>query len=388
MIKSSLTKTAQLACAFLLAGPMVGCGDDGGTSGDPPDAGIDAMATDGGGIDACVGGHGGGCIDSPFSLAEGGEFRLERFKYNPQNDDDLAAHAFFFRGQTPEFRELAGPEITLRAELVADGYTCHDMRRGDYFDNGFSAEAQLVADSRDYFDVGGARLTNADDATDVIELASSIGNADADATTDASASLQHDILFKGDLDTVVTLGARYLPEIDGSAEYGSLDLKYGQSASGDEMADSNGNGVPQVYMPAGFTMTLPTEADFYPALPFTKGEDTFLEYTIDNPEPVGGADGYPTIVPFIGFVDAGEVQAYCFKTTKGVLDDGKFTVPHEVLEILPAAPAEPGYIIFGRFTHVAWEVGGGDLTRMDFVGVECLISDDWSVAEADRKSVV
>lgn len=385
--KSSLQRMAQIAGTCLLAGSLVGCGDDGNNN-NPPDAGPDANQglIDGGGgtPDACVGGHGGGCFDSPFQLAEGGEFRLERFKYNPDNDDDLAAHGFFFSGQTPDFRPLAGPEIELRQEILDKKYTCHDMRQGNFFDNGKSPEAQTVVDTREYYDVGGARLINADDENDVIELVSSVGSTDVDAVTDLSASLQHEILFKGSPDTNVGLFSRYLPEIDGSAEYGSLDLKYGQSAAGDELADENGNGTPQIYMPAGFTMTSPAEEDFYANLQFVRGQDTVLTYTINNPEPVGeplDQGGYPTIIPFIGFVDDnGKVNAYCFKNFAGELDDGEFIVPYEVYDIIPEAPTT-GYIIFGRFTHCAWEVGREPITRLDLVGVECLISATWQVVD-------
>lgn len=376
--KSSLQQVSRIAGACLLAGSVVACGDDGGGS-TPIDAG--------GTPDACVGsGHTSGCIDSPFQLPEGGEFRLERFQFSPDSTNDaLAGHAFFFRGQTPDFRELAGPAIDLRPD-IAEIYSCHDMRRGDFFDNGKSPEAQVVADSREYFDVGGARLVNTADENDVIELTpNSQDSMNPRATTDESAQLVHDILYKSDPEnTDVQLFARYEPRIDGSSEYPSLDLKFGQSAAGDELSDSNGNGTPQIYMPAGFTMTEPAEENFYEAksLIFTRGVDKILRYTLDNPEPVGEPGGYPTIIPFIGFVDdEGKVNAYCFKNFEGELDDGEFIVPHEVLEIIPAQPSDSAYIIFGRFTHVAWEVQREPLTRLDFVGVECLISFQWEVVD-------
>jgi hypothetical protein len=377
--KSSLQRVSRIAGACLLAGSVVACGgdDDGST---PIDAG------GGGEPDACVGsGHGSGCISSPFQLPEGGEFRLERFKYDPDNNDDLAAHAFFFSGQTPDFRALAGPAIPIpRADITNQKYACYDMNRGDFFDNGKSPEAQIVVDSREYYDVGGARLVNADNPADVIELVSSNVSTEADDTTDLSASLVHEILFKGSPDTAVGLFSRYEPQIDGSAEYSSLDLKYGQSAAGDEMADSNGNGTPLVYVPSGFTMVDPAEADFYGPkdLIFERGVDKVLRYTINNPEPVGEEGGYPTIIPFIGFVDDnGKVNAYCFKELAGELDDGEFIVPYEVYDFIPAQPTT-GYIIFGRFTHVAWEVQREPLTRIDLVGVECLISAQWEVVDA------
>jgi hypothetical protein len=386
--KSSLQPIAQLAGAFLLAGSMAACGDDGGNPPvTPPDAGNGTVPDAGGGgtPDATpCSGHGCPGVDSPFQLAEGGEFRLERFKYDPQNNDDLAAQAFFFSGQEPEFRSLGGTAIPIRAELEALGYECQDFSAGNNFDNGKSPQAQAVVDSREYYDVGAsATLTNVNDANDVITLDKFLGETSAADATDLSAGLVHDILYKGSPDTAVSLFTRYTPEIAGSADFPSLDLKFGESAVGDEMADASGNGTPQIYMPGGFTMTSPREQDFYgpQSLVFTKGQDTVLEYTLNDPEPVGQADGYPTIVPFIGFVDDnGMVNAYCLKVTPGVIDDGTFTVPFEVLDFIPAAPTT-GYVLFGRFTHVAWEVQKEPVTRLDFLGVECLISAQWVVNE-------
>jgi hypothetical protein len=395
--KSSLQRIARIAGAILLAGSMVACGDDN------PDDAVDAGTVDGpsqpppdgGGNDACVGGHGGTCgVTSPFQLPEGGEFRLERFKLDENNTDNLAAHAFLFSGQEPPFRALGGPEIPIRQALADQGYSCADFSPGALFDNGYSEAAQAVADSREYFDVGGARLINAEQANDTIELQTSIGTTDPRGATDESGGLVHKILYKGDVGTDVSLFARYVPEIDGSAAYPSLDLKYGESVVGDEMADADGNGTPQIYMPGGFTMTSPAEADFYApgSLKFTKGQDLTLTYTLNDPEPVGedpATGGYPSITPFIGFVDdGGQVVAYCFKVNPGELDvlpgttdEGEFIVPYEVLEFVPAAPTT-GYVLFGRFTHVAWEVQREPITRLDLLGVECLFSQQWQVADA------
>ena len=394
--KSSLQRIARIAGACLLAGSMVACGDDDPDS-NPVDAGIDAPdqpVIDAGEADACAGGHGGGCTMSPFSLPEGGEFRLERFKRDPQNNDDLAAHAFFFSGQTPDFRPLGGPEVTIPQALRDQGYSCADYRQGNFFDNGYSEAAQAVVDTREYYDVGGARLRNADDPDDVIELATSIGSTEARAATDESSGLVHDTLFKGDIGTSVQLFSRYIPEIDGSADYPSLDLKYGESVTTEDMAGADGTGTPQIYMPAGFLMTSPAEDDFYApkSLQFVRGQDTTLTYQLTNPEPVGedpATGGYPTIIPFIGFVDdGGQVVAYCFKVNTGELDvepgttdEGKFIVPKEILEIIPAAPTV-GYVLFGRFTHVAWEVQREPITRIDLLGIECLISQQWEVLDA------
>jgi hypothetical protein len=390
---NSLKRVIPFAGAFLLAGAMVGCGDDDNTV-DPIDAGPDAaqVPDGGGGIDACVGGHGGGCIDSPFQLPEHGEFRLEQFQYAPSGtgvDDDLAAQAFFFSGQTPAARSLEGKVITIRQALVDQGYVCQDFSDGNNFDNGYTPEAQAVANSRTYVDVGAnATLTNVDNGADVITLDKYLSADDPMLATDLSASLVHDILYRGSKDTAVNLGGQYEPKIAGVLAYPGLELGYGQSAAGDEMADEEtGEGEPKIFMPSDFQMTTPTEADFFaPAgLTFTKGEDLLLEYDIEQPETIGPND-YPTIIVFIGFVAAGGVDAYCLKVTPGELDDGTFTVPSEVLEIIPEDPAADdalSYILFGRFTHVAWEAENlPEPARLDLLGVTCLIAQDWVVNDA------
>jgi hypothetical protein len=386
---NSLKRVIPFAGAFLFAGAMVGCGDD--NPSDPIDAGAeDAAVTDGGGPDACVGmGHAGGCIDSPFALPEHGEFRLEQFQLGPTgtgDEDDLAAQAFFFTGQEPASRSLGGKLIPIRAELVALGYECQDFSDGNNFDNGFTAAAQAVVDSREYIDVGAnATLTNEDDNTDVITL-DKVANG-----VDLSATLTHDTLYQGSKDIEVNLGGTYTPKVAGAGGYLALDLGYGQSAPGDELADpETGEGEPKIYMPSDFQMTQPLEADFFAAagLSFTRGQDLELTYSIDAPETIGGADGFPTIISFIGFVIDGGVDAYCIKYNKGERDDGTFTVPYEVLEFIPADPPEPAaddfnYILFGRFTHVAWEaLNLTEPGRLDFLGVTCLISPTWLVADA------
>ena len=379
---NSLKRVLPYAGAFLLAGALVGCGDD-GNSDNPPDAG--------GGPDASCegGGHASGCVDSPFQLPEHGEFRLEQFQYAPSGtgaDDDLAAQAFFFTGQNPPARSLDGKLLTLRQELVDQGYICQDFSDGNNFDNGYTLAAQAVVDSREYIDVGAfATLTNEDDENDVITLNKVMNGVDL------SASLTHDILYQGDKDTAPNLGGTYTPAVAGGPTYLALDLKFGQSPPGDEMADPvTGVGEPKIYMPSDFQMTSPVEEDFFAAegLTFTKGEDLELTYEIDNPETIGGEGGFPTVIVFIGFVVDGGVDAYCLKINKGELDDGTFTVPAEVLEIIPADPPEPAqddfnYILFGRFTHVAWEVQNlPDPSRLDLLGVTCLISPTWTVNDA------
>lgn len=384
---NSLKRVLPFAGAFLLAGALVGCGDD-GNSNDPIDAGQGVPDGGDGTPDACVGGHGGGCVGSPFALPEHGEFRLEQFQYGPAGvdaEDDLAAQAFFFTDQEPLSRSLGGKRIEIRAELEALGYECQDFSDGNNFDNGYTEAAQAVINSRTYIDVGAsATLTNEDDATDVITLDKVMDGVDL------SASLTHEILYQGSKDVTPNHGGTYLPKVEGSLAYPELELGYGESAPGDEVADPDtGEGQPKIYMPSDFQMTMPVEEDFFAAegLTFTKGQDLQLRYTIDAEETIG-PDDFPTIISFIGFVNNGGVEAYCIKYNQGERDDGTFDVPYEVLEFVTADPEEPAqddfnYILFGRFTHVAWEaLNLADPARLDFLGVTCLISPTWQVNDA------
>ncbi len=150
------------------------------------------------------------------------------------------------------------------------------------------------------------------------------------------------------------------------------------------MTDPYGNGTAQIYVPGRFTMLVPAEAELYgpKSLIFTRGQDTVFYYALEQPEPVGQPGGYPTIIPFIGFVDDnGTVNAYCFEVTPGELDDGEFIVPYEVLDIIPPAPTS-GDVLFGRFTHVAWEAQRAPVSRLDLLGADIRISPQWEVLDA------
>ncbi len=382
---NSLTRVIPFAGAFLLVGTMVGCGDDDGPS-NPVDSGaVDAPVADAGAADACVGGHGEGCVGSPFALPEHGEFRLERFQEGPTGTGDdtrLAAQAFFFNNQNPPVRPFFGTPIPLRQELVDQGYACGDYSAGNWFDNGGTPQAQAVADSRTYIDVGAnATLTNVDDDAEVLTLNKFQSSVDPLDATDFSANVVHDILYQADVDLEVSLGTQYKPAVNGSAAYVALDLGYGEAALTGELADPNGEGDALIYMPSNFAITTP--ANFFdPAgQTFTKGEDFTITYTIDDPEAVGS--GHPTIIPFVGFIKNRQVQAYCSKQTPNVIDDGTFIIPYEVFEVIdqdPAADEEGSYFEFGRFTHSAWEAENlASPGRLDLMGINCLLSPDWVV---------
>jgi hypothetical protein len=371
--KSSLMKLAQLSGAFLLVG-TVGCGDNSdGTT--PVDANAPPPPPD-----ACVGG-GHLCqeVDSPFLLPEGGEIRLERYQLGPNDQDDgISAQAMFWKNQDPPYRGLEGTPITLRAELVALGYGCADFRDGNFFDNGSWPAAQAVADSRDYYDVGeSVTITNTGNPADIVVLPKYARTDDPEGATDFSSSLVHEILYRDDGSYSVERGATYRASIPGSAEYPTLDLKYGEALTGEEMAAADGNGTPLIYMPARYTLTQPAEADYFTdgAVNIVRGQDYTIEYDVSELEP----EDWPGIIAFIGFSRDGEVDAYCTRTFTDVAEDGKFVIPFEVQEIV-ASGAGTGSFFFGRYTHVGWEVQQ-DKTRMDLLGSECKISPNWVLSD-------
>ncbi len=371
----------------LTAGISAGCGDDGGGSGGgTPDANTggpadampavaDAALPDANPCDENAG-HGSGCVDTPFALAEGGEIRLERFQTSEAGTEDLlAAQAFFFKGQTPSFRPLDGIPIELRTELAEKGIACSDFRAGNLFDNGLSTAAQAVVDTRSYYDVGDeVTLTNEDDAADVITLTEEMN------TIDNSSLLNHDMIYLAPAETtIVTLGSTYLPELDGnSLDYPALDLGYGQSIAGDVLADANGDGTPKIYMPEGFTATNPSETELYAGLTATKGEDLIIEYDVANDEP---AD-WPGVITFISFVSpANQVEFTCFNPPT---EEGTFTVPYEIFEE-DINVEEDSYVVMGRFVHAAWEYFQ-DNTRIDLIGTECKVIPQFDIVDATTGS--
>jgi hypothetical protein len=368
--KSSLMKLGQLSGAFLLAGTL-GCGDDGGGETTPVDANVTPPPPD-----ACAGGgHVCGDVDSPFLLPEGGEIRLERYQLGiDDQDDDISAQAMFWKNQDPPYRGLEGKPITLREELVALGYDCADYRDGTFFDNARSEEAQAIADSRDYYDVGeSVTITNTENPADMVVLPKYESADDPAAATDFSSSLVHDILYRDDGSYVVERGATYRPSIAGPAEYPMLDLKYGESFTGEEFADADGNGTPVIYMPGRYTLTQPTEADYYAdgAVNLVRGQDYTIEYDVLELEP----EDWPDIMAFVGFSRNSKVEAYCNRRFTDVAEDGKFVIPFEVQEVI-TPDAENGSFFMGRYTHVAWEVQQ-DKTRLDLIGSECKVSGAW-----------
>ncbi len=326
---------------------LVACGDDDGGT-DTPDAGMTPDAT------ACVG-HGCPGIDSPFQLNEGGEFRLERFQTGPNDSDDrLAAHAFFFKDQEPGTRELLSTPIDVDPAL---GVQCFDFRDGDDFDNGRTPENQMILNSRTYYNAGeNVYLTNVDNGSEVITMA----KIDDGTGIDVSSNMNHKILYQSNPDTTdVSRNSVYRPTIDGDANgLVALDLSDGEFAATRD--DLPAGLEPLLYFPGAFTVTTPTEAEYFAGLALDRASNAVFSWTVTDAAP---ADT-PPIIAFIAFVDAtAKVNAVC--VTLGITD-GTLTVPPNVLEIVPAQ----GALLLGRVTHVAWEARQ-DGTRLDLLGIEC-----------------
>jgi len=379
---------ALLAAAMMLAGCL----------GDPEATPIDAGCIDCDRFlpEPCAGDAGDGCIDpvpcgghacngpwGPLFLGEGGELRLERFQDSADDSvQTLAAQAFFFKGQTPRARLFGEQEVevALRQEVRDKGYVCVDLRAGIYFDNGKTQEAQDIADTREYYDVGTTvTLTSTGEPFEVVRLDKFLRNEDPEGATDLSSGLQHAVLYKGNPARQIRRNTIYEPRIAGSVDYPALDLKWGQSVTGEEVADvETGNGTPQIYMPSAFVLTSPTDEEFFTPgfLTFTRGQDLVITYTGD-----ATPAGWPTILPYANFVDGeGRVRATCLKiptASSAEPDNGELILPHEVLAI--ADPA--GHLVLGRLVHVAWEYGQ-DQSRVDLIGMESKRSPPYTIVDA------
>jgi hypothetical protein len=330
----------------------------------------------------------GGCdeppTEPPFRLGEGGEMRLERFQDSADDSQQtLAAQAFFFKGQEPGARAF-GEQLPLRQEPLEKGYSCLDRRNGAYFDNGKTAEGQVIADTRAYYDVGAtATLTSTGASSQVITLQRFLSSDAPGGGIDPSSGLQHDVLYRGDAAQRIQRNTTYRPSIAGSFEYPALDLKWGETAVGEPLANAvTGEGTPQIYMPSAFVLTSPTEEEFFTPgfLRFTRGQDLTLTYTAE-PRPAG----WPSVLPYVSFVDdEGRVAAFCIKTPfagSGDSDDGEFTVPYEVLDIAPPS----GRLVFGRLVHAAWEYTV-DASRLDLIGMESKRSPPYAIQDLPARA--
>lgn len=318
--------------------------------------------------------------EPPSYLAEGGEMRLERFQDSADDSaQTLAAQAFFFTGQEPGARSFGEP-LRLRRELADNGYACLDRRDGDSFDSGKTAEAQAIADSRAYYDVGqAATLTSTAAPAEVIRLERFLAAEDPAGAIDPSSGLLHDVLYKGDAAQRIRRNTTYRPGIAGSVDYPALDLTWGKTSVGEELAQpQTGLGAPQIYMPSAFALTAPTEEEFFTPgfLAFTRGQDMVLTYAAE-----ARPAGWPAILPYAYFVDGeGRAQAFCVKvpTSRGADgDDGAFVVPYEVLDIAPPS----GRLVFGRMVHASWEYAV-DVSRVDLIGMESKRSPPYAILDA------
>jgi hypothetical protein len=368
--------TRRELCALLAASAMLGgcLGDPKGD--DPP---IDAGCND---CDRAIEPpppDAGPPIEPPYRV-EGGELRLERFQESADDSEQtLAAQAFFFKGQSPGLR-LFGEVLPLRRELVDRRYTCLDRSGGISFDNGKTPEGQAIADTREYYDVGEtATLTSTTAPTRVVTLERFLGADDPEGAIDPSSGLLHDVLYKGDAAQRIPRNTTYRPEIAGSVGYPALDLKWGETSVGEDLAQpETGLGTPQIYMPSAFTLTSPTDEEFFTPgfLLLTRGQDLMFTYTFE-PAP---AD-WPSIVPYAYVVDdQGGIAVFCarFPDVIGMdSEDGEFILPQEALAIAPPT----GRIVLGRLVHAVWEYEV-DTTLVGLIGMESKRSPPYTLQDA------
>jgi hypothetical protein len=303
----------------------------------------------------CVG-H--GCPTGAFDLAEGGEIRIE---YNTFADASMNVNlqGLFFRNQTPDKRPLAGAAL---------GGGCEDWSAGNIFDNGTTMEAQLIADSREYIDIG-ASFKIAGNGKEW-----TLGKVTNDF--DRTNFLTHDILY---LDTTsglydggdaATIRAEMVPDTKYTISGDGLPtLRDGVNPLGVQLPDVH------LYLPQDFTTLTPaatsTGAGASPKMFFTAGMDSSWTWNAPSNPPED------TLV-FIAFVNldpmAGEVGAVTHQCLGE--DTGSLNIPGSMISALPSY----GLILQGRFAHHAYVFNAGNsaeekLERLDLLAVNCHFFD-------------
>jgi hypothetical protein len=291
------------------------------------------------------------CPTGAFQLPEGGEIRLELIQY-PEEDgtvgEILAGQSFFFRDQTPELRPLDGEQGGAYA-----GTICYDFTSRDRFDNGYTEEGQAIVDTRTYIDVGSAVTVTSKATGNKLSLAKTLNG------TDPSSSLQHDIIYLFDDASALERNVYYdVDELEGTAEYPGWDLRNGETVLGTDWKNKGRN----VFIPPDFGMTSPSEADFFAGIALSDSEDFVLAWGNDQSVP----GDTPENIGFVAFYkEDGSIASYCFQADGAT--SGNMTVPKEVIAVQDAA----GGILFGKFTHIAWNQGINNKGRFDLLGVNC-----------------
>ena len=304
-----------LANGLLLAVPLAaagGCGDDDTGTGDAGCVGHTCPAD--GGADAGV---------DPFSLPEGGDVRIELI-YNPDGTSSVAMQAFYWQNQTPAARALSGPQFGMTS--------CEDMRGGDVFENGTTPEAQQIADSREYIDMGASLTLTGNGQTYTLTR--------SEDTEDQSAFLTHDIIYLGDV-------TRDDIAVDTEYTVDGVDMGSARNPLGITVSDS------RIYLPDDFTITPAVNSGV--TLPAT-GDFVFTISRGDRADGVFLAFGDP---------DTFAVRYQCLFVPN---DDGVLTIPQELIQ----AVDDEGFLLIGTFAHWANIMDG---RRIDVQGINCLFAE-------------
>jgi hypothetical protein len=305
---------------------------------------------------ACSGGEDGEpicdhCPEGPFKLPEGGEIRLELIQYLEEDGtvgEILAGQGFWFKDQTPELRPLNGEKTGPYA-----GTICSDFTSRDRFDNGYTEENQAIADTRTYLDVGEAVTVTSQATGNQLTLTRTLNG------TDPSSSLQHDIIYLFDDASALERNVYYdIDELPGTEEYPGWDFQAGETVSGTEWTKKGH----EVFIPPDFAMSSPSEEDFFAGITLSDSEDFVLSWGNDQSVP----SDTPENIGFVAFYkEDGSIASYCLQDDGAT--SGTMTVPKAVI----AAQDPAGGILFGKFTHIAWNQGINAKARFDLLGVNC-----------------
>jgi hypothetical protein len=285
---------------------------------------------------------------SPFESPEGGEIRIERLQIGAE-EVHTSAQAFFFLGQVPSSRDLAGPPLNFNDPHSPSDPLCFDFRKGIYFANGAAPASQEIADTRTYLDMGSTvTLTSEQTGIEIVLDPMPPG------TRDPSQKIAHMFLYLSEPEALVEPNAFYLPAIVGHPSYPTLDLHHGTFAFYDDMSQTS----PSIHVPPDFTLTEPAEADFFGStMTFVMGQR--LAFTWENHEATPyDAPGTISFVRFSNEDDALEVMCLAPMAT------GELVVPLEVFQQIPPT----GKIMVGKLVHTLW-VRLLDDARMDLIGL-------------------
>jgi hypothetical protein len=300
---------------------MTACGDDddGQTPVTPPPGG-------------CTG-HG---CNAAFALNEGGEARIELY-YLPDGTVAVGTHAYFFKDQMPGRRELprGGTKI---------GTNCYDMRVGNLFDNGNTTQAQQIASTRRYLNVGAnVTIKPIGGGTDIV-----LGPTENAA--DPTNVITHDLVYLPGMNDMITRDiakpGEYTVVVPGSADFAAKTF-----GTANNLTD------PSLGVPADFTSVNPS---FPPANADDKLQiNPAQDYTITWTAPASEAE----TETFIVFWDAANnsVSHTCLVDA----GEGTFTIPKDVLANVPAE----GGFLHAIFTHRPVDIGNGQ--RFDLLGTNC-----------------